>query len=291
MFQYTQKYSLVLLIIFGWTANGCDQQPETTLVEIDEAAESIFRGFCERQFSCDCENNSYLNLTACAQGTEGMVQNLERAGRQAGLTYYPECIGGWLDRLAERGCAPPNEPEPSSCEQPCFPYAGGQPLGSACEAMGSGLSNCAQGLSCDDGWCENPCEIWADQRLEQGEYCGGARNCAVDLFCNANVVCEALPGLGETCPTAVCNSHTRCETELASENNWRCIPLIAVTQTCRGHRECDSGYCPAGFCEPVPELGQSCAGTQACAFGLQCLDDVCAIADANICEYQVPQKF
>ena len=58
----------------------------------------------------------------------------------------------------------------------------------------------------------------------------------------------------------------------------RCEPLGKLAEGCMGHADCESGYCPAGFCAGVPGAGGDCRGTEICAEGLWCVDDVCGEA-------------
>ena len=122
--------------------------------------------------------------------------------------------------------------------------------GESCQSTG-----CAEGLLCnfDDDLCQTPPTV--------GELCVGGFGCAEDLFC------EAVDF-----------------DDLMSER--RCFGPQKRGAACRGHSQCESSYCPAGFCELQPLEGEACAGV--CASGLDCVESICQPADAAICWASMP---
>lgn len=111
------------------------------------------------------------------------------------------------------------------------------------------------GESCFDRPCVDGAICYAEQDLcieglQLGENCGGTIPCAVGLACDADSRdCVAAPEVGEPC---------------------------------MGHPQCASGYCPAGFCKPLPEKGEACFDK--CTGGLACLDRVCKETVGSSCD-------
>ena len=58
---------------------------------------------------------------------------------------------------------------------------------------------------------------------------------------------------------------------------------------CTGHSQCDTKYCPRGYCEPRPLLGEDCSQVGICAKGLVCDGLACVETDTRgpaECVYQ-----
>jgi hypothetical protein len=244
-------------LALGAWVSACDADDDRTEVPIEEAADRIVDAFCKRHFGCNCDYTHYDSDLECSSAATGWVERLRTQGESHGLEYRPGCIGGWLDRIAEAGCRPPAEEEQQTCVRPCAPYVGDRDRGEPCEFLGDGVSQCAAGLVCSGGSCEDPCEGWTpDVRVGAGGSCA-ERTCADDLVCDGTRTCVAPE-------------------------------LTADGEPCTGHGECRSGYCPAAFCAPMPKLGESCRGAGVCAEGLDCHDDICEPAEAEVCGLFIP---
>lgn len=137
-------------------------------------------------------------------------------------------------------------------------------------AAGEGEScsntSCVQGLSCSGatqtcrapGGEGDPCDV----------------GCREGLACNYDSnVCEPPPPVGAPCPSGECAVGAWCDFSVVFDGV--CRPGAALGEACMGHRECASGYCPAGYCDRLPELGESCRETLACGVGTSCDGDVC----------------
>ncbi len=241
------------------------------------------------------------------------------------LSYDPRCLGIVAEQLDALGCnsvLPEAEAEDEpACEVPCHYFHGTKTLGQSCEIYGNEISDCAQGLRCSADRCIDPCSeepigtlagsgesCWYVDCREglqctpdtsicaplpkAGEPCpwGACVEGAVCDFGTEEPVCVTIPGVGELCPQGACEEGSFCEAEDLSNpmSDARCFLPRALAEPCRGHRQCQSSYCPAGFCEQVPGEGESCAGVNLCAQGLDCIDEVCALADALLCQAGVP---
>jgi hypothetical protein len=259
-------------------------------------------------FSCNCEDQTrYASLSACRRQAEEGFARLQ--GEVRGLTYDPRCYGSMLEAIAELGCSPPPGSS-DECDAPCSPYHGERSEGAACEPGYAGSSECARGLSCIANVCTDPCGIGS-----RGEPCG-ARGCAEGLWCDfgdsppsckevaaagescmgrpcddaswcdfTDNRCRPLPGEGEACGPSGCREGTFCDT---FDPEPTCRALGDAGDPCRGHAQCNTGYCPAGFCAPIPREGESCAGTSACAEGLMCREDVCVPRRPAVCNASLP---
>ena len=147
---------------------------------------------------------------------------------------------------------------------------------------------CASGLECVGGTCQDPCEDWDERHfVAAGGSCEEA-SCDEELFCNENRFCEALPVAGELCRNGACASSATCDQSDPDPELWSCISLIASGDPCSGHDQCDSGYCPAGFCAALPRRGESCKGTGVCGPNLDCHEEICVPAEAAVCEAGIP---
>lgn len=112
------------------------------------------------------------------------------------------------------------------------------------------------GESCDDRPCVVDARCHLDEEiciegLQEGEPCGGIVPCAVGLTCDASErICVAAAGLDEACS---------------------------------GHGQCETGYCPAGFCAELPVEDEPCFDF--CADGLVCDSNtkVCFVPPWSTC--------
>ena len=99
---------------------------------------------------------------------------------------------------------------------------------------------------------------------KEGEECVFG-DCAPGLRCSSGSnTCVVLPEEGEACLENRCASGARCESS-PEDPEGTCVGLTANDEMCMGHSECASGYCPNGFCWPVPGLGDDCQGAGYCA--------------------------
>jgi hypothetical protein len=275
----------------GLCAAACDSDDEgTTQVPIESAVEAIADHFCARQFACDCLDTRFETEADCETAAQQIVDRIQTDGERLGYDYHPECIGEWLDLVADYGCSPPRAVDPPrTCERTCYMYTGDADLNEPCEYSYSGsVSPCATGLECNGASCQDPCEDWeATHFAAAGDSCL-ERSCDEELFCNENQVCQALPVAGEPCFNGACASNATCDQSDPDPMLWTCTDLVVLGDPCSGHGQCDSGYCPAGFCAPLPGRGESCEGTSVCGPNLDCHEDVCVPAEAAVCDAPIP---
>lgn len=263
-------------------------------VPLEQAESELQRALCERVFrSCGCEQGSwYGDEQECSEEVVSAVDEIRRVLEQPGfgsLTYDPACMGEYVHLLDSIGCDPTYE-GPSECEPPCLLVHGTRSEGQPCELYGELISDCSPGLRCF-GTCEDPCGDGNGSGAGLGQPCT-ERGCDAGLLCDfgATETCLARPGVGERCVQNQCEQGAFCDTvdPLDPMSESRCFGPRAIGESCRGHAQCASEYCPAGFCAEPPDLGEPCAGAGVCASGLACIDDMCEPSDAFLCVVSVP---
>lgn len=155
---------------------------------------------------------------------------------------------------------------------------------------------CADDLFCD--WDVNRCR----SRAQLGENCDSVP-CESGLSCSNNNVCMALPVVGQACPQGQCAEEALCDWNIeqcvaaptvgeaclfgqCSDALWcdfsnvdqpdgQCQAPVAYGEACSGHRQCETGYCPAGYCLDKPDFGEDCSATQVCGKGMVCNGSTC----------------
>lgn len=274
----TSVFGALALAVMATWAWGCDDEP-ARVVWIENAEAELAAAFCEPMFDCECAGGRrFPDEQQCRQEVADRVDRLRADGEERGLTYDPTCLGTVLDRMDERGCGPAMPPS-SDCDLPCWAYHGTAQEGDPCEWRGA-WSTCAQGLSCDNLVCRNPC-----QRAGEGQPCNDTP-CAEGMVCNvfdADGICELLPNAGEPCPYGECGSGAFCDQPDPMDPSITvCVALVADGEPCSGHRQCETGHCPVGRCAPMPLRDQPCPAG-ACGAGLQCVEGVCTDGEPAAC--------
>lgn len=160
---------------------------------------------------------------------------------------------------------------------------------------------CADDLYCqptNDGWdafcrsyaaegedcSQRPCgdRLYCDDADRCVAAPGEGRPCLFGVLCADGVVCEpqttrcvAPPEEGRACIQGECAPGTFCDVAMDPTGVGICTARRANDEPCSGHRQCQSGYCPNGYCWPIPLEGDDCRGTDACAGGLVCNGTTC----------------
>jgi hypothetical protein len=264
---------------------ACKEPPREIAVEDVES--ELVGTWCEAMFDCNCpEGRVYFELADCARAAEMIAAGLEMYAGAMGMEYDPTCVGEFVDRIEDRGCAAPGAFD-DDCESPCNPLFGTRDVGQSCESVGDGLSDCKQGLVCY-GTCEDPCGIVGAKLGERCEEVG----CGEGLFCKWNADftearCAEPPPVGQPCPDGVCNGDAFCALPDPMALANICIAPREAGEPCMGHLQCESGYCPAGYCDQVPGRGDPCPA-QVCDTGSTCREGVCEAAAAEVCWLDLP---
>jgi hypothetical protein len=190
----------------------------------------------------ECDANSYCDYYTgeICRARVGEGGNCDNASCQPGLyCAYSEGPNGFSATCRRRG----------EEGDPCFE------------------ADCAAGLQCnyEQGICAAPAS--AGQSCQQID-------CDDDTVCDYDIggICVAPPGPGQTCVQGECARGAWCDT---TPDVPTCVPDLALAVACTGHSQCESGYCPAGFCDVRPKLGESCAGSLVCEIGASCDGQIC----------------
>lgn len=301
----------------GSDDGGADDVP--TQVPLAEADTVLREAYCARVFDCGCEiAPRFATEEQCDAFVDEAIADLRARAEATGLRYDPTCIGGLVDQLDDDACTPYDDDDHDDdvCEVPCRPLIGDRLVGQPCIVYDDWTdTDCAQGLECSidecleidscTGHCVDPCDgacvsgCAEDQVCNQsdgtceplptgGQPCGYADACAEGFTCQYDIgtaICAELPDAGESCgSTGRCRDDLDCRFDPMLGDSL-CFARVGLGEPCSGHRQCTSGYCPAGACVPLPGRGESCAGTSACADGLFCRppDFVCGDNDPTVC--------
>ncbi|MBC8072114.1 MAG: hypothetical protein IAG13_27585 [Deltaproteobacteria bacterium] len=260
-------------------------------VAFDDIEEHFDRAYCERMFECQCEQGRWFeSVGACEQSVRDQAEQLRAVPQGDGISYDPACVGARVDALDALGCATELDPAADDCASRCPIFHGERGVDEACSLDATNqYSDCAAGLSCNiqecdydpvtgaetcTGSCTDPCAP------QPG---GGCGTCDQDSYCDWNIEeCVPLPRVGDSC-----SNSGRCFGDAFCDASAVCVAQVELGGPCSGHRQCESGYCPAGSCAALPGRGDSCAGTNACADALACdfETQICVEADALICQW------
>lgn len=274
-------------------AAACDSEPPPREVPLARVDDEVIAVVCDRMFSCDCPSGQfYESKSQCEETTRTLADQLRSTADMQGLTWDPACLGATLDAIDGADCDPSfGVQEADECAPPCHYLHGNRGVGDACEIDTGYVTDCGQGLRCLGGTCVEPCgDDPSDMRGDAGESCNFG--CKDDLFCDFNDnTCRRLPKLDENCDVSgQCEEGVFCETtDPADPTTPRiCKAPVELGEACRGHSQCQSGFCPVGFCTELPGEGDSCRGTFVCGPGLDCVEEVCVPGAPAICQLGVP---
>lgn len=202
-----------------------------------------------------CDDAGYCDWNEPNQRCQPRVgegANCEQAECQSGLDcVYVEDAGGYFATCRPRAQA-----------------------GEVCFEVG-----CDDGLDCGpDGLCRARGELGADCSFV---------GCVDGLLCNYDIMrCAEPPAAGLPCLSGECAPGAWCDNSLDFS---LCVAGLPLGDACTGHRQCATGFCPAGFCDARPALGESCAGTLVCEVGASCDGRICRPSVTRgpaVCVYQ-----
>jgi hypothetical protein len=201
-----------------------------------------------------------MNCTAFRSQTTAPAC-LPRGGKTA---IGGSCNDGW--QCASGHC---NGSDPTRCGTCVAPV----PLGQACTGM-----ECANNLVCSASVCATPVGIGGD--------CHDDSVCPVDGHCDQTThTCAKLPALGDACDSSVFFCDPTAASALCDSVASRCVGPVVVVQPggdCSPTPTvCAGGICSfdadagAGTCVGTVPVGGSCAPTDQCVFGSNCIDGTC----------------
>jgi hypothetical protein len=248
---------------------------------------------CNLSFGCNCDNPPpYANQQECTDVQMETYDQIRDEAKAAGLEYDAVCAEKQFDWLAEIGCGYPTEEQLDTwgCAFGCQLYHGDDGPGEACIVVTSRASTCAQGLECENGFCEDRCGNW---RLAEGATCYNPSEpvtglCVTGTFCDANGTnrCTATPAAGDPCSQGACVEDHWCNPGADLEPT--CEEVGGIGALCEYPQACSTGYCIDERCAPLPELGEPCSGE--CGSDLFCQSGVCTVKQGKgqSCDYDLP---
>ncbi len=273
-----------------------DVVPETPrAIPLEEAEAAVRHSLCERVFNaCRCDQWSWYDTEEeCNQDVAEAVSEIQDVldGPMGGsLTYDPTCMGTYVRVLDDLHCDTESDDSPQGCQTPCQLVHGTLTEGQPCELFGEWISDCAPGLVCY-GTCGRPCGGVSGSFAAEGESCVD-RPCDEGLLCDfgGDEICRVAPEAGSPCVQGQCATGAFCETTdpLDPMSEQLCYAPRGIDEPCRGHDQCTSGLCPAGFCAVAPKAGESCQDFGVCEPGFSCVDGVCGLGDSLLCSVPVP---
>lgn len=177
------------------------------------------------------------------------TQVCQQAASEGSSCEFTECVQGLQCRWAPDGAR--------RCVAPAL-------VGESCQDV-----NCAEGLACDGFTCINP--------PGPGLACAQGM-CSDDAVCDWDInMCRARPTLGASCLFGVCADGLWCDT--STDPVGICSGVSENGLACTGHAQCESAYCPRGFCEARPGLDEDCENVFICEKGLVCNGLTCQPTD------------
>lgn len=252
----------------------------------DVAVQRLETALCEKAAACGCTDEPL----ECGEWPSSLI-------RDGSGAFDPSCVDHWLTWLDGLACGAAELP---SYAELCPLYHGTIREGEPCERRALTETDCDRGLYCIAGTCRDP------QRIALGEPsqpCELGERCSPGLLCFAER-CERVPGAGEACLSSSCDANSRCDEgrcvalpgadQLCESGECRenafcsfdpgsgfsvCRAKGRVGEPCRGHGECGSGNCPAGFCAHPAKVGDPCSNRLPCGPDQWCDQGVCVPAE------------
>lgn len=241
---------------------------------------------CSLAVNCGCAQGDPEDLDSAAQCRESELDRIEpdkEAAEAAGLEFDEECAARESEFWSALGCGAPEDADFGDvfCAIDCPLWHGKVGPGEDCIQVADRATNCAQGLDCIGGICQDQCNNW---RLAEGAKCYDAANpptgtCVAGTFCDVGDTdrCQPTPSAGEPCPKGACDEDLWCNPY--AEPEPRCETLGAVGSLCDSDQGCVSGYCIDSRCAPLPAAGEYCNGE--CSGDLYCENGVCTVPQAE----------
>jgi hypothetical protein len=267
---------------------GDDETEEKVVTPSGLAAQQ-----CAQLAKCNCGiGNDQEAQQACVDSFSQNLDSTANAADAAGLEYDADCAARQVEWIDEVGCAIQADDLllEANCALNCPLYHGYVGPGEDCQVVAPRASNCAAGLECVNGICEDICNNW---RLAEGATCFDSINpptgtCVSGTHCDVGDTnrCIPTPARGEPCPGNVCMEGDWCNQTAGPEGV--CEALGAVGAPCLQASACETGYCVDDRCAPYPGIGEPCTGE--CAEDLFCQSGSCTVKQSlgQSCDFGLP---
>jgi len=226
---------------------------------------------CSFVEECGCVNRA--TGETCNSEVATLWQTRLAEGEARELTFDPTCLQQTLARMEQQECRFNDSSLGHVCESFCAAYSGDLPLGAACTSNDPQVSDCAPGLVCSSGLCEEPCNVLTGitegATCRTGEMGEQFEDCAGSLYCDwETALCTRGGQDGESCEDDRCGDGLDC----VREGDVRvCRPYAIEGETC-GSLGCASGlWCDYDInqCRGPAQLDETCGLVQ-CDVGLVC---------------------
>lgn len=236
---------------------------------------------CSSATACDC-TWTQADEDTCTVELEARWKARLSEGQRRELQYDAECLASLTTQIEDRDCYWPGGASPL-CESFCAVFHGDRAEGERCEGNDHLVSDCAQGLLCQEGTCTAPCAALGGR--QRGEPCandmfGEYDDCAAGLWCSwSSGLCERQATQGQPCSSGECGEGLTCRWQTGT-----CEAAAGAGQSC-DENECAAGlYCEwlgnGAYCQPYAEEGDNCY-QRSCADELWCNEnDRCVPAPA-----------
>ncbi|MEM7151947.1 MAG: hypothetical protein AAF799_03850 [Myxococcota bacterium] len=275
---YGSAIAVAVALFAGCDPVGVSETEEAPPpVELDDVSDTLEIAWCERIVEeCRCGvGTPYQSMTDCRADVTQWIDRMTLG------TFDAACMGSFVAQLDELGCEPLRDGL-RACDLNNGPQSEGDP----CMKNTRWSSECGIGLVCNASFecvregspvTAGEAESCSEHECEQGLECGADRRCL------------RVVGLGEECTGHVCEDGMECVLEPGTtDGRARCMALTANGQPCMGFRECASGYCPNGFCAPLPVVGESCEISGSCADDYECSFGRCVEPGPAVCDLDLP---
>lgn len=144
-----------------------------------------------------------------------------------------------------------------------------------CRPSSRAGESCSERTCADGLWCDYDAMICREPGQEGASCSYGP--CASGFVCDFSTEkCVMPPGEGQPCLNGACHPGTWCDVDAMPEP--QCMARKQTGEPCSGHAQCESVYCPTGFCRDRPGEGEDCSVLPICENGLVCDTGVCVPA-------------
>lgn len=263
---------------------------------------------CARALACAPGLFPLFGYVTAADCVTGQADNCQRALAQPHTGYTPARVRACGDALGAMTC---EEFLSQTTDPACFPRGGTIAVGGSCSdgwqcasgrcsvpyfnQCGACVAKVPLGQACTGPDCadNSVCSVSAAGYLVCttpvgiGGACNDSAVCPFDARCDQTThTCAKLPALGDACdPNAVLFCDPTTTSAFCDMATSRCVGPVVVVQPggdCSSSPTvCAGGSCSfdadagAGTCVASVPSGGSCASTDQCAFGSNCIGGIC----------------
>jgi len=305
MLDLTLDRALLAWSVAAVVGLGCSTDPAPVGPPAAELR-AMIDDHCESVAACACAAG--VVEQGCADELTARWDERRAMAERMGLSYDAECFAALTAEVEEYACFWPGGASPL-CASYCAVFHGEEEVGDACEGDAQ-ASDCAQGLTCSEGTCADPCMVLSGRG--QGEACAQPDfglefdDCAQGLTCSWETgTCQPQATEGQSCRGTTCAPGLVCDwqtdtCQLASVEGQACFDRPCAedhycewvdegSQVCRAYategqscfdRPCaEDLWCSDGdVCRPPPSEGEPCLFGSICGTGL-----VCSAFDVGVC--------